>query len=67
DANPLDARAQTLALSPGGRDLVPQLSALADQNDLECFSHLTLEERQSLEGILKDIVARRGLTSIPVN
>ena len=67
DANPLDARAQTLTLSPAGRDLVPQLSALADQNDLEFFSHLSLAERQSLEGILKDIVARRGLTSIPVN
>jgi DNA-binding MarR family transcriptional regulator len=67
DANPADARAQTLALTPIGRDLVPELSALADQNDAEFFGHLTSEERRSLERALKDIVMRRGLTSIPLS
>ena len=67
NANPEDARAQTLELTPTGRDLVPELSALADQNDAEFFGHLATDERQSLERALKDIVARRGLTSIPLS
>ncbi len=67
NANPQDARAQTLELTPSGRDLVPELSALADRNDAEFFGHLTPDERQSLERVLKDIVARRGLTSSPIN
>lgn len=67
NANPQDARAQTLELTPSGRDLVPELSALADRNDAEFFGHLTPAERQSLERVLKDIVARRGLTSIPLS
>jgi DNA-binding MarR family transcriptional regulator len=67
DANPSDARAQTLALTSVGRDRVPELSALADRNDAEFFGHLTPDERQALERALKDIVARRGLTSIPLS
>lgn len=67
NANPQDARAQTLELTLSGRDLVPELSALADKNDAEFFGHLTEAERQSLERTLKDIVARRGLTSIPLS
>jgi len=67
DANPADARAQTLALTSAGRDLVPELSALADRNDAEFFSHLTPDERRSLEYVLRNIVARRGLTSIPLS
>ena len=67
DTNPADARAQTLALTSAGRDLVPELSALADRNDAEFFSHLTPDERQSLEHMLRNIVARRGLTSIPLS
>src|SRR5690348_17127398 len=31
--NPDDRRAQTLALTPAGRELVPRLAALADSND----------------------------------
>ncbi len=67
EANPNDARAQTLTLTPAGRDLVPELSALADRNEAEFFGHLTLNERQCLERVLKDIVAYRGLTSIPLS
>lgn len=64
-ANPDDARAQTLTITPAGRALVPDLSALADQNDAEFFSHVTPDDRTQLERTLKDIVARRGLTTIP--
>ena len=34
-ADPEDGRAQTLALTPAGRALVPALAALADVNDAE--------------------------------
>ncbi len=67
DANPADARAQTLKLTPAGRKLVPELSTLADRNDAEFFGHLSPDERQSLERALNDIVSRRGLTSIPLS
>lgn len=60
-----DARAQLLALSNAGRDLVPRLSALADQNDAEFFDHLTQTERETVERVLRDIVERRGLKIIP--
>jgi len=61
-----DGRAQTLALTAQGRLIVPALAALADQNDAEFFSHLNAAERNELERILRDIVARRGLKSVPV-
>ncbi len=66
-ANPSDGRAQTLALTARGRRLVPELAALADRNDAEFFDHLTPEERKMMERILRDIVARRDLKTIPVD
>ncbi len=66
-ANPDDARAQTLAITAAGRDLVPVLSALADGNDAEFFGHLDAGERSRLEATLKDLVERRGLTAIPLS
>lgn len=67
EANPEDARAQTLAISAAGRGLVPDLSALADRNDAEFFGHLTPEEQSALVRTLKEIVDRRGLTTIPLS
>jgi DNA-binding MarR family transcriptional regulator len=40
-ADPKDGRAQTLALTARGRALVPELAALADDNDTEFFRPLT--------------------------
>jgi len=60
-----DARAHRLTLSDAGRDLVPRLSALADRNDAEFFDHLTQAERETIERLLRDIVERRGLKTIP--
>jgi DNA-binding MarR family transcriptional regulator len=62
-----DGRAHLVALSPAGRDLVPKLSALADQNDAEFFGHLTEAERETLEALMKGVVERRGLRSIPID
>lgn len=66
-ADPADGRAQTLALTPAGRALVPELAALADANDSEFFGALTPEDRAALTRILRGIVERRGLTRVPVD
>lgn len=65
-AVPDDRRYQTLALTPEGRALVPDLSALADRNDAEFFGHLDPADRTRIEEALKGIVRRMGLRSIPV-
>jgi DNA-binding MarR family transcriptional regulator len=67
EANAEDGRAHTLALTPRGYELVPELAALADENDAEFFGNLRPEERLVLERVLRDIVERRGLQSVPVS
>jgi DNA-binding MarR family transcriptional regulator len=61
-----DRRYQELALTDAGRALVPELSALADRNDLEFFGHLTPADRATLKRIMQDIVRKRGLRIIPI-
>ncbi len=61
-----DLRYQALALTAKGRALVPKLAALADRNDAEFFGHLSVAERKTIEKIMRDIVRRHGLTSVPV-
>jgi DNA-binding MarR family transcriptional regulator len=60
-----DGRAQTLALTPQGRSLVPELAALADKNDAEFFGGLTATERKTLERLLKQLVAHGRMTAMP--
>jgi DNA-binding MarR family transcriptional regulator len=62
-----DRRYQTIALTAAGRALVPKLSAVADQNDAEFFGHLKPAERDRIESIMKDIVRRHGLRSVPID
>jgi DNA-binding MarR family transcriptional regulator len=62
-ASPDDGRAQTIGLTARGTKFVPELAALADQNEAECFAHLSDDERGCLERILKATVVRLGLTS----
>lgn len=66
-ANPADKRAQTLALKPDGRSLIPQLAALADDNDNAFFGVLEDSERNELERLLRKIIERRGLTDVPTD
>lgn len=66
-ADPEDGRAQTLALTPAGRALVPRLAALADANDAEFFDHLEPEDRAALFRILREIVEKRRLESLPID
>ena len=67
EASPDDGRAQTLGLTAKGTDFVPELAALADQNEAECFAHLSDKERRALNRILKETVTRLGLTSLPLD
>jgi len=66
-ADPGDGRAQTLALTVKGRRLVPELAALADANDAEFFDHLAPKDRAALLRILRGIVEKRDLKSVPVD
>jgi DNA-binding MarR family transcriptional regulator len=66
-ADPEDGRAQTLSLTRAGRSIVPKLAALADANDAEFFDHLAPEDRAALFRILRGIVEKRGLKSLPVD
>ena len=61
-----DRRYQALALTPAGRALVPELSALADLNDAEFFGHLRPEEAAVIERTMKEIVRRQKLRTIPI-
>lgn len=62
-----DQRYQQLELTDAGRELVPELAALADQNDAEFFGHLTPAQRKRMQEMLEEIVRRRNLTTIPVD
>lgn len=62
-----DGRAQTLALTARGTGLVPELAALADRNDAEFFDHLSPAERKMLARILRQMVERNNLTTMPVD
>lgn len=66
-ANADDGRGQTLCLTDQGRRFVPELAALADENEAECFAHLSNDERESLRRVLEGTVRHLGLTTIPTN
>jgi DNA-binding MarR family transcriptional regulator len=64
--NPRDGRAQHISLTEKGEKLVPELAALADQNDHECFSHLSDEEHETLQRILRSLASKLSIKSIPI-
>jgi DNA-binding MarR family transcriptional regulator len=65
--NERDRRFQAVTVSAKGRALVPRLAALADQNDREFFGHLKAGERQQIERVMREIVRRHGLSSVPMD
>ena len=67
EACPNDGRAQTLRLTTKGGAFVPELAALAEQNEAECFAHLSDQDRSFLRRILKETVTELGLTSLPID
>ncbi|HEX4025821.1 MAG TPA: MarR family transcriptional regulator [Steroidobacteraceae bacterium] len=66
-ADPEDGRAQTLSLTRAGRSMVPKLATLADANDAEFFDHLAPKDCAALLSLLREIVEKRGLKSLPVD
>ena len=67
EASPDDGRAQTLALTERGIELVPELAALADRNDAEFFACLTADERETMERLLKRMAERSHMKAMPVD
>ena len=63
-ADPGDARAQTLSLTPAGTRLVPELAALADANDRDFFGALAPVERKALGAALRRLAA--GFSNAPL-
>lgn len=66
EASSTDGRAHTLRLTPQGAHMVPELAALAEQNEAECFAHLSTEDRTTLGRIMKEAVEQLGITATPV-
>ena len=62
-----DRRYQALAITSKGRTLLPKLAALADENDAAFFGHIGAAEQEMIKGVMRDIVRRRGLKSVPVD
>lgn len=62
-----DGRAQTIALTPSGKTLTPKLAALADRNDEEFFGHLKRSDREHLDAVMRDIVRRKSLRTLPTD
>jgi DNA-binding MarR family transcriptional regulator len=60
-----DRRFQSIALTAAGRRLIPQLAALADQNDEEFFHPLSTGERAALIATMKKLVEAHGLQTLP--
>lgn len=67
DASPDDGRSHTLRLTAQGARLVPELAALAEINEVECFAHLSGKDRGALLRVLKETANRLGLTSMPID
>ena len=67
EASPDDGRSQTLRLTTQGTVLMPELAALADENEAECFTHLSNRDRSTMQRILKETVTRLGLTAVPAD
>jgi DNA-binding MarR family transcriptional regulator len=59
-------RRQSLTLGPQGHALVPQLAALADQNDADAFGGLAPGERRDLKRLLHKLAAAHKLTAAPI-
>ncbi len=60
-----DRRFQSIALTGAARRLIPQLAALADQNDEEFFYPLSAGERAALIATMKKLVQAHGLQTLP--
>lgn len=61
----LDRRVQRLVLTRAGKNLVPKLAAVADQNDAHFFGHLPADRRRELIHAMQELVQRHALKALP--
>ncbi len=65
--DPRDARAQLVTLRDAGRRVVPELAALADENDAAAFGRLDPAQRALLLTTLKTLSEHFGIRGAPVD
>jgi len=65
--NPDDKRGHTLSVSAAGAKKVPALAHLADENDAAFFAVLSGEEQQELRALLRTLIDKHGLSTMPVD
>lgn len=61
-----DKRATQILLTTAGKNLVPKLAALADENDECFFGHLSDKQRSELIAVMKQIIDTHDLKIVPV-
>ena len=59
DINALDTRQHRLYLTQEGRALVPVLAAHAEANEAKLFDHLSPDERDVMQRVLRAVVEQR--------
>lgn len=64
---PEDKRSQRLSLTQAGKRLLPELAALADQNDAHYFACLDAEEQAQLKHLLQKLSEMHQRTDVPVD
>ncbi|MFZ6875169.1 MarR family winged helix-turn-helix transcriptional regulator [Undibacterium sp. Di27W] len=62
----IDRRAQHISLTRKGKNLVPELAALADENDELFFGHMSPQQRMDLMSGMQKIIDLHGMRKIPV-
>jgi DNA-binding MarR family transcriptional regulator len=62
-----DRRGQMLALTDLGRAVVPIVARLEDENEREFFGNLDPRKREVIVSALREIVRRRGESSLPAD
>lgn len=62
-----DRRFQKIALTAAAKKLVPELAAMADENDVLFFGSLTKMEREQLLATLRKLVKINQLSQLPVD
>ncbi|WP_244540261.1 MarR family winged helix-turn-helix transcriptional regulator [Kaistia soli] len=65
--NAEDKRAHTLSVSDAGAEKVPLLARLADENDAAFFATLGRQDHERFRGLLRALIDKHGLATIPVD
>ena len=66
-ASESDRRQQVVSLTRQGKALVPQLAALADENDAACFGVLEPKARAELRALLSRLIEAHGWAGTPID